>query len=113
MATTTKTEIQSSAIYKVQIKGQSSPCWAVPSDSQTGTMYTVCWDSQSTRWTCTCLAGSHGYGDCKHRRAVQDSIKVNTANPANTELEAEVKRAETFLSLKALFDIRSSAQQAA
>ncbi len=109
--TTTKTEIQSNAIYKVQVKGQSTTCWAVPSDSQPGTYYTVCFDEQATQWTCTCPAGSRSYRDCKHRRAVQASLLASKAME-NDRLAAEVKRAETFLALQARFDSRHNGDEA-
>ena len=112
MQATTKPEITATAIYKVTLKDTGKTCWAVPSDSQQGVYYSVCFEAPAM-WTCSCPAGTHGYSNCKHRRAVRDSIQVNKANPVNTELEAEVRRAEMFLGLWERFDIRSSAQQAA
>src|SRR5438128_9946008 len=95
MQATTKPEITATAIYKVTLKDTGKTCWQVPSDSNHGVTYTVCFDEQATQWTCTCPAGAHGYNsNCKHRRAVRDSLQVNKANPVNTELEAEVMREE-------------------
>jgi hypothetical protein len=77
MATSTKTEIKSTAIYKIL----DMNCYAVPSNSS-DTMYKVCFDDASANWTCTCKHGeiqaSRGQGaKCCHVDAVQISVVAN------------------------------------
>jgi hypothetical protein len=73
MATLTKTEIKSAAIYRVTDKMTHEKFYLVQSDSQAEVYYQVRW--QVNEWRCNCPATK----PCKHERAVNEVLKIRRA----------------------------------
>lgn len=70
--TSKPTEIQSAVIYRCTDKVTRTVYYLVPSDSQSGTYYTVQFDRVRLAWRCSCPA----HKPCKHERAVQEVLRL-------------------------------------
>jgi len=92
MATLTKTEIKSAAIYRITDKTTHEKFYLVQSDSEPNIYYQVRW--QVNEWQCNCPS----HKPCKHERAVNEVLKIRRAALAaqmGGEMPAIVARMQT------------------
>jgi hypothetical protein len=92
-------EISATAIYRLTSKIDGKECYAVPSDTTSGSYYRVCWSAEDMCWTCSCKHGEFcahrgENAQCKHARAVQTSIIANKEAREAKEAERAQAMAE-------------------
>lgn len=73
-----KNEITQATIARGTNRETHQVFYVVKSDSAPNTWYQVTWSDERTAWECDCPS----HTECKHRRAVQEILKLRRASIA-------------------------------